>query len=66
MRFNTPKTMVKYAPTKISAVEGCASITGTAISPQLSPAITVLAEVRRRAVGDTRRGGAGGWERRWS
>mmetsp|Transcript_40859 Transcript_40859/g.88520 ORF Transcript_40859/g.88520 Transcript_40859/m.88520 type:complete len:249 (-) Transcript_40859:360-1106(-) len=42
MRFNTPKTKVRRLPTKIMAVAGYASMTGTAMVPQESPAMTVL------------------------
>mmetsp|Transcript_54068 Transcript_54068/g.97397 ORF Transcript_54068/g.97397 Transcript_54068/m.97397 type:complete len:263 (-) Transcript_54068:798-1586(-) len=45
-RFSTPKTRVREEPTKIMAVQGCASMTGTATRPQLSPAMTVLNKVR--------------------
>ena len=38
MRFRTPKTKVNKLPMKIIAVEGYSLITGTASSPQLSPA----------------------------
>ena len=45
MRFSTPKTSVSSEPTKINAVPGYASMTGTAMVPQLSPAITSCGEV---------------------
>ena len=40
IRLSTPKTRVKRLPMKIIAVAGYWLITGTAISPQLSPAMT--------------------------
>ena len=45
MRLSTPKTSVSSEPTKINAVPGYASMTGTAMSPQLSPAITLCDDV---------------------
>ena len=45
MRFSTPKTSVSSEPTKINAVPGYASMTGTAMVPQLSPAITLCGDV---------------------
>lgn len=48
-KFNTPKTMVRWEPTKIPvATQGSCSISGTATSPQLSPETTVL-KMRRFA-----------------
>mmetsp|Transcript_117953 Transcript_117953/g.279993 ORF Transcript_117953/g.279993 Transcript_117953/m.279993 type:complete len:238 (-) Transcript_117953:298-1011(-) len=41
IKFNTPKTNVKSERTKMMAVSGCFKISGTAMRPQLSPAITV-------------------------
>ena len=39
-------------PTKITAVSGCSWITGTAISPQLSPAMTVLKRSKLASITD--------------
>mmetsp|Transcript_90497 Transcript_90497/g.260870 ORF Transcript_90497/g.260870 Transcript_90497/m.260870 type:complete len:419 (+) Transcript_90497:542-1798(+) len=44
-KLSTPQTKVINAPTKMVAVHGCASITGTAIMPQESPAMIVLKNV---------------------
>mmetsp|Transcript_137964 Transcript_137964/g.326909 ORF Transcript_137964/g.326909 Transcript_137964/m.326909 type:complete len:200 (-) Transcript_137964:31-630(-) len=42
-RFRTPKTMVKWEPTKmLDASHGSSDMSGTATSPHLSPATTVL------------------------
>mmetsp|Transcript_32765 Transcript_32765/g.45770 ORF Transcript_32765/g.45770 Transcript_32765/m.45770 type:complete len:228 (-) Transcript_32765:413-1096(-) len=41
IKFSTPKTNVKSDRTNMIAVSGCFKISGTAMRPQLSPAITV-------------------------
>mmetsp|Transcript_4301 Transcript_4301/g.10338 ORF Transcript_4301/g.10338 Transcript_4301/m.10338 type:complete len:231 (-) Transcript_4301:412-1104(-) len=46
MRFSTPNTRVNKDPMKMMAVAGYCWMTGTATSPQLSPAITVLKSKR--------------------
>mmetsp|Transcript_81095 Transcript_81095/g.262674 ORF Transcript_81095/g.262674 Transcript_81095/m.262674 type:complete len:247 (+) Transcript_81095:828-1568(+) len=45
MRFKIPNTSVSKAPPKMTIVHGSASITGTAMYPQLSPATTVWKKV---------------------
>eukprot|EP00438_Fugacium_kawagutii_P008808 Skav212801 [mRNA] locus=scaffold1633:122300:134194:+ [translate_table: standard] len=42
IKFNTPNTKVKWLPMNITPVAGWSLITGTAMVPQLSPAMTVL------------------------
>mmetsp|Transcript_19922 Transcript_19922/g.46664 ORF Transcript_19922/g.46664 Transcript_19922/m.46664 type:complete len:202 (-) Transcript_19922:741-1346(-) len=53
IRFKTPKTSVKEEPTNMRNVSGCRLITGTAISPQLSPAMTVLNRSRLAPITDS-------------
>mmetsp|Transcript_106533 Transcript_106533/g.254342 ORF Transcript_106533/g.254342 Transcript_106533/m.254342 type:complete len:282 (+) Transcript_106533:771-1616(+) len=52
IRFSTPKTRVSSDPTKITAVAGYFSMTGTAMSPQPSPAMTVLKSRRFASMTD--------------